>query len=220
MDFIYDPSLVLYLPLYQLDGASFADKSAYGHLCTVTGALWRSNGHFFDGTDDLIDCGNPPALQITGGLSLGAWVKVDTLSAPAGIITKDARGGNPTRGYSFAFTAEGKPQMVVWDGILPNFYIPSNIEVDDNTWHLVFGTFVPSTSVNVYIDDALDATNTTNPASVIQDVATDVHIGDYDAGGGSEQFLTGNLGECWIFNRALTPLEIQNIYLATKWRYR
>lgn len=35
--FILDPRLVLYLPLWKLDGASFADHSAYGHLCTVKG---------------------------------------------------------------------------------------------------------------------------------------------------------------------------------------
>ena len=58
MDFIFDPSLVLYLPLYQPDGASFASRDAYGHLCTVTGALWTPQGRTFDGADDIIDLGN------------------------------------------------------------------------------------------------------------------------------------------------------------------
>ena len=57
MNFIFDPYLVLYLPLYELDGASFMSKDAYGHLCTVIGALWRPNGRYFDGIDDRIDLG-------------------------------------------------------------------------------------------------------------------------------------------------------------------
>ena len=43
MGFIFDPSLVLYLSLWKLDGDSFMSKDAYGHLCTVTGALYSIN---------------------------------------------------------------------------------------------------------------------------------------------------------------------------------
>ena len=32
--------------------------------------------------------------------------------------------------------------------------------------------------------------------------------------------MAGIIGELLAYNRALTPMEIQNIYLATKWRYR
>ena len=42
--FKLDPSLVLYLPLYELDGSSFRSRDAYGHLATVTGALWTPQG--------------------------------------------------------------------------------------------------------------------------------------------------------------------------------
>ena len=54
MNFIFDPSLVLYLPLHQRDGSSFMSKDAYGHVCTVTGAVWTPEGRLFDGVDDYI----------------------------------------------------------------------------------------------------------------------------------------------------------------------
>ena len=72
MDFIFDPSMVLYLPLYELDGASFMSKDAYGHLCTVTGALWTSQGRDFDGIDDSITL--PTAFDSLTDLTLEAWL--------------------------------------------------------------------------------------------------------------------------------------------------
>ena len=69
MNFIFDPSLVLYLPLYQLDGASFVSKDAHGHLCSVTGALWRPNGRWFDGTDDTIAADSVASAGFFGGAS-------------------------------------------------------------------------------------------------------------------------------------------------------
>jgi len=50
-DFIFDPSLVLYLPLYQLDGWAFMSRDAYGHLCSVTGAKWTPQGRDLDEQD-------------------------------------------------------------------------------------------------------------------------------------------------------------------------
>ena len=74
MDFIFDPSLVLYLPLGQLDGTSFVSQDAYGHLCTVTGTVWGSRGRYFDGADDLVNAN--AAINAIQDLSVGiimAW---------------------------------------------------------------------------------------------------------------------------------------------------
>ena len=54
-EFIHDPSLVLYLPLYKHAGAVISDESHLGHLCTVTGALWRPNGRYFNGSTNKIE---------------------------------------------------------------------------------------------------------------------------------------------------------------------
>ena len=70
-----DPSLVLYLPLYKLDGASFMSRDAYGHLATVTGALWRPNGRYFDGVDDHIIVPHHASLDITDAITIEAWCK-------------------------------------------------------------------------------------------------------------------------------------------------
>ena len=78
MNFVFDPSLVLYLPLYEMDGASFASRDAYGHRCTVTGALWRPNGRYFDAVNDGINCGTGSNLNLGNTMdkyTMTAWIK-------------------------------------------------------------------------------------------------------------------------------------------------
>ena len=52
------PYCQFYLPLFRVDGSSFMEGSAYGHLMTEVGAYWRAGeygyGHYFDGSDDYI----------------------------------------------------------------------------------------------------------------------------------------------------------------------
>jgi len=57
--YVYDPRCTLYLPLYSEDlkGNSFLSRDSYGRTCTVTNAVWTSQGRTFAGAD-YIDCGN------------------------------------------------------------------------------------------------------------------------------------------------------------------
>ena len=57
-----------------------------------------------------------------------------------------------------------------------------------------------------------------NSHSVSGDI--DTSADDLNIGGQAGAFLPGIIGEIRIYNRALTPGEIQHNYLATKWRYR
>ncbi|KKN36480.1 hypothetical protein LCGC14_0773030 [marine sediment metagenome] len=59
--FVLDPSLVLYLPLYELDGQVVASKDAHGHKCTVTKATYTASGRTF-GTDADVET---PSLGLT-----------------------------------------------------------------------------------------------------------------------------------------------------------
>ena len=68
-----DPSLRLYLPLYELDGQSFRSRDAYGHLCTVTGAKRGFNWWEFDGVDDVITIPHSSA-HLFSNVTVIAWV--------------------------------------------------------------------------------------------------------------------------------------------------
>ena len=203
-DFIRDPSLVFDAPLYKLDGASFMSKDAYGHLCTVTGALWTPRARDFDGVDDEIIAPDHPALDIdtsaTGGLTLEAFIKRGETGSLDTVFWKG-------RNYSLAIRGSNELEFGFYDGA---WRIYGGSGTIDTSWHQIAVVFVDASKVNFYIDGVLDiARDTTFTSSPVTDALT---IGGTD--------FKGLYGEARVYNRALTPLEIQHNYLTTKWRYR
>ncbi len=211
MEFIFDPSLVLYLPLYESDGSSFMSKDAYGHTCTVTGALWRPTGRYFDGTDDYIDCGNKESLEITGGITIELWLNPTSLTANECLVSKvtgavqDINLYYYNAGGYFIFIISG-----TWCLRL------AKAELNLNAWnHLVFTVKDGSADNHAYVNTVDKATNQNAPT--MTSGTSVLRIGSYI---GTGEFINGQIGEVRIYGRALSPLEIQHNYLATKWRYQ
>jgi len=213
MDFIFDPGLVLYLPLYELDGASFMSKDACGHLCTVTGALWRPNGRYFDGLDDDINCGNNSSLDLTSAMSIDIWVNLNNQNDRS-IAAK------------FEYVA-GKRQWILQldtkvcrllirnatdDGYLSA--VGSNSEMDASVWQH-WGITWDGSNIRYYKNSVADGTPAASGTGI--STASVVRLGRYTA---QATYFAGYIGEIRIYNRALTHQEIQHNYLATKWRYR
>ncbi len=218
MDFIFDPSLVLYLPLYELDGSSFTSKDAYGHLGTVTGALWRPQGHYFDGTDDKLDCGNPTGLQLTGDITIEAVVK-PTTGADMFISSKD--GGAGDRGWYFVILADGTVRFFVsYDGTKYS-YINSSLTLTSGEWVHVCGVHL-GTNLYMYVDhqDVSDVVSHGGGATSVELVINDSSVNYLIGEKAGVNRYNGLMGEYRAYNRGLNPLEVQHNDLATKWRYR
>ena len=210
MDFIFDPSLVLYVPLYELDGASFASRDAYGHLGTVTGAVWRPNGYSFDGSDDFVNCGKNPVLELVGvGATVEVWAKVVTGSPFKGLVGK-TWAWNAAQGWEFAAEAD----LLRFKGF-GDQSAKSTTFTWGNDWHHVAVTFEGGTARFYHF--AEDITDDSSYYNIISSSAYDLYIGQ---GGWAGSHLNAIIGEVRIYNRILTPSEIQHNYLATKWRYR
>ena len=212
MDFIFDSSLVLYLPLYRLDGASFISKDAYGHLCTVTGALWRPNGRYFDNVDDRIDCGSSPLLRMTTDTTISAWARTSDLSDNRGVVSKS--------------NIAVEDRLALWFTLDANFVcykesandggiaLSGGIVIVD-TWYF-WTVRIGSAGFDLRINGTLiDGDADTN---VLRDgTHKNLYLGlDHN----NDNPLSGMIGEVWIYNRALSPIEIQHNYLATRGRYQ
>ena len=213
MDFIFDPSLALYLPLHRLDSASFMSKDAYGHPCTVTGALWTPRGRSFDGSDDQIDCGTGSGLDITGsGITLEAWINgTSFVTSPAyrGIICKD----DTTNRWYFMIHSE---LTIIYCAIVTSTGTAEITTTTDLTgWnHIVFtydGSYLRTYKNGAEVGTAVAHTGTINS------VSHNVFIG---CNRSTERWFKGLIGEARVYSRALTPPERMHNYLATKWRYR
>ena len=212
MDFIFDPSLVLYLPLYRLDGASFRSKDAYGHLCTVTGALWRPDGRYFDGSDDVIALGTSAGNLSTTG-SICVWMKPASDFNQQGLVINHG-GGWGRAGWMMSAYGDTQLFRFQWqEGTDRSLTSAGTFTL--GAWVFYVCTH-DGTTIKIYKDAVVDSNTLANS----EDATTGLngYIG-YEATQGALPFK-GNIGEVMIYNRALTPLEIQHHYLATKWRYQ
>ncbi len=221
--YIYDSSLVLYLPFRELDGASFMSRDAYGHLCVVTGALWRPSGRYFDGTDDKVVVGDSTTLNLgTGDCTILAWIKnAETLAATSNFYAILAKHGT---GAYWSFGLRGAGNYGLWlvanDGATSqSATIPSTYTslLSDGNYHRVAVVRL-NTVCDFWIDGinrghystgivTHSLTNTNTPA---------VGLAGFYGGG----MFKGVIPEVIAHNRALTPLEMQNDYTQSKWRYR
>jgi len=206
-----DPGCVLHLPLHRLDVASFMSKDAYGHLGTVTGALWTPRGRSFDGTDDYINCGRDSRLNVAN-LTIDAWIYLElapTSGAWRTIISKDYREYEFTVGY--AATDDYHLYLFLGDGTNYDLY-NSLYDILLNTWYQACVT-TDGTNVKFYANGALVKTLPQLKAIGVRD--TDLMVGKRSPSG---EIYGGIIGGVSIHNRALTPIEIQHRYLATKRR--
>jgi hypothetical protein len=95
--------------------------------------------------------------------------------------------------------------------------IPSASTITDATWHMISFVADRSGTGQPYLDGVADGA-AVDITGISMSIITGVFIGkQYNP---ADRFFTGVIGEIIAYNRALTPLEIQHNYLATKWRYR
>ncbi len=219
-DFLEDPSCVLYLPLWypELKGSSFLSKELYLHACTVTGALWRPDGRFFD-KDDHIVVSDHAALQFgTGDFTIIVWIKktgyVDTerliskttgVAFPRWVLSLQRDVGSP----SFAGMTDA-------DGTAVNLL---GSTATNDGWHMASVSFDRDsvTGAVLMLDTTIEDIGDPRAVGDISNVGVDVWIGDYPSG---MQQYTGSVGEVWAYGRALSVVEKTHVYNATKWRYQ
>lgn len=198
--------LVFYAPLYRFQALKFNSVDPYKHLCTRTEGTWGTQGITMDGTNDFIDVGNPTVLQITGAITVGAWIKTTSLNRT---LAKWATTGNQRQ-----FELQTRYWVITTNGIT-EIYREYGTLVRDGAWHHLVGTFYPSTNLDIYIDGALDngALGGVIPATLFNSSAN-VYIGRMEA-----SYYTGIVDQVMIYNRMLTAGEIAHIYNTTKGRY-
>ncbi len=225
MDFIFDSRLVLYLPLYQLDGASFMSKDAYGHLCTKTGALWRLEGHYFDG-DDSISAGNAPSIASTvSDFTVLAWVKgAGNQAAYTAMAIAHNDFSAALRSWLLGFQLNDYKIRVSLsaNGVnnAKDYY--SSMNVLDNSWHQVGFTFKDGvlTLYNNGVADPNPTKTVDNAITACQLTTSNVQVGSCLNTGVPSNWFVGSIPEGLIYTPALPAQGVMRNYLATKWRYQ
>lgn len=212
MNFIFDPSLVLYLPLYGLDGSSFASREAYGHTCTVIGALWRPNYRHFDGTDDKISVAAHDILKFSDSFTVEAWVNLDS-SLPAQHHTTVSIGGAANRITCSARRNAAGNYVAIYNTATPGWH-SSTTSLSAGEFHQVVWVIKASSHVSFFFNGDFVEQSSNGAFPTFDGTVT---VGFSLAG---TEYFKGCIGEVRVYNRGLTAQEIQHNYMMTKWRYR
>jgi hypothetical protein len=193
-------------------GSTANDSSGNGNNgILVNGATW-STGHSgsavnLDGINDYVNAGNIAALNGLTAVTVSAWVKgsVGSASADAVIVAKDA---------AFALVVGldslHKAQFGVKSGSAWYGFPASTTNVDDGNFHFLTGVYDGNT-LRVYVDGIQQGSQnignlTLNAPSANLEIGSCIGGPDCSASG---EMWSGIVDDVRIYNRALSPAEIQ-----------
>lgn len=208
---------------YPKSGTTWRDLSGIGNNGSLTnGPTYNSanGGSFvFDGVNDYVDCGS--GNQITGliDLTISAWVYPVTSSSTYYV----SRYSNTTQSNGFilySYLPSGATNIKFGlDGREgPGAYLSnsSSLEYPINQWYNVVGT-KNANNWRVYINGVLSASNVVG-SGITAFQQNNLQVGALVASFGST-YTRSSVANAQIYNRALSPSEIQQNYNALKSRF-
>jgi hypothetical protein len=188
------------------------DESGNGNNGSVTGALLTSDrnsnlnsAYSFDGNGDFINCGNSPTVNITGSVSISAWIYANNLSGDHGIISKMNTGI-----ATYELITGGN--LFRWMDV--GGFLWSN-SINPNQWIHVVSVFNSSSLLkSIYINGVLNTTSI-SLVSTIPTNSDNLYIGAHQPSIVPGWSWDGKLDDIGVWNRALTQQEITDLYTSS-----
>jgi hypothetical protein len=202
-------------------GTSANDSSGNANTGTLSGNTYWTKGKYgtglnFDGNGDIVTAGTGSSISITGAITVEAWVNVSALPASNkgySIVAKDKNTGGRAytldlltsagcAGTCFRFYISGGGNLTT------NEVAATTNQVQANKWYHVVGTYIPSTSMHIYVNGILADTNTvTSPLASIPTATANLTIGGREYAG-VEDYFNGTIDEPKIFNYSRSASQI------------
>jgi Concanavalin A-like lectin/glucanases superfamily/Carboxypeptidase regulatory-like domain/Viral BACON domain len=206
------PGLIAYYPF----SGSANDESGNGNNGIVHGAaltqdrFGNPNGAYsFDGQSSYIAVPDSPTLDITGPITIAAWIK-PTVASGTYIVTK----GDPTVGGNVydldIYPGQVRSLFHYQGGGSATRGATGATNIVSGTWQHVAVTWDGAT-VTVYYNGQPDGTGSFTTGPIITS-SMDLEIGRY-YGGAPQPYFAGDIDDVRIYNGALSAAEIQALYL-------
>lgn len=184
---------------------SAVNGDAQGSLGTLSAARGViGQGLSFNGSNDLIDFGNKTAHSVTGDVTIGAWIKPNASSSDTfGAVIRKGIDTDELYGLLYA-PADQRIGFQWYDGSLfPTVSSPIG-SVPAGSWTHVVGRR-SGTTIEVYINGVLATQSNTGTTPV--GASPVLRIGN-----AINQHFSGEIDDVRIYNRALSSLEIKQLY--------
>ena len=209
----FSDGLVAYYPF----NGDAHDASGNGNHGTVNGATLTTgildtlnSGYYFDGTGNSIDCGNGSSLQISGDITVCAWVKLQNTDHGQVIVNKYHLDSD--KGWLIEVTSDGR---VCFDGRpgpggeMSNSGFSSQ-SIFDDTWHFLVGQRQNSTW-KIYVDSNLNSQNDGSNGDFANSINLMIGV-QSDRPSDPAAFSNGVIDNVRIYNSALSDIEIKQLY--------
>jgi hypothetical protein len=200
--------------LWKKDGAAFMTEGAAGHLASVSGALWRPQGRYFDGADDKILLPDN-ILNLNRDFTLEMWARPEPIGSGylrLLCLLDTLNGRNIQVGYD---TATFKV-FFRYNGTTPYTRRLADTGLSYGKWyHFVWTWSYASSTLQMLVNTLAAAFSENGPTAD----ASQSRIGGYTLGSDS-LVHKGLVGEVRAYPRVLTLQETQALNQLTGWRYR
>jgi Galactose oxidase-like, Early set domain/Concanavalin A-like lectin/glucanases superfamily/Bacterial Ig domain/Glucodextranase, domain B/Kelch motif len=199
----------------ETSGTTVSDSSGKGNNGTLlNGAVFapgkNGNAVRLDGVNDFVNLGNPTSLQISGSMTISAWINSSAFPVDdAAVVSKR---GNSVAGYQLDTTVDTGPRAIgfkLTSSSGSNMIRYGSTALQLNQWYHIAGAYNASNqTMDVYLNGqlnngALVGTITANQ----QNSNLSAAIGTKPGNTGFE--FAGRIDDVRIYNRALTQIEIQ-----------
>ena len=185
-------------------GTTVTDFTGGGHNGTIANGTWTNSGKYgkaivFNGTSTIVTIPDAPALRLTTGMTLEAWVNPSqTLSGWDDLVYK----GNDNYGLEASSNPSGTPAIGGTFGST-DVFAPAPAPLTPATWTHLAGTY-DGTAIKLYVNGAQVASSAQSAALLTS--ANPLQIGGDSIFG---QFFRGTIDEVRVYNVALNQSQIQ-----------
>jgi hypothetical protein len=203
-------------------GGTWLDLSGRGNDATVVDPSYVDNNGLQCNElgEGYANCGNDASLQITGPITLVAWLKTPSMLDDDDAILSKWNNAAGSRGvvlyYDFSDGAFKFAKRQSGDGGT-DIIIGGTTPTVDTIYH-VAATW-DGANINLYVNGVVDATPVATSAATLNSNAA-VLLGAQYNFGVPDKLLNSWLDEAMIFATGLPAAKIQAIYDATKWRFQ
>ena len=206
-----DESLILYLPLDEGKGEVVEDASKHKNNSKIVGnAKWADGKignclEFSPGSH--VEVEEIPDYDVTGAVSVIAWIKTSSVTSWARIIDKSQWQDN---GYDLALSQITHAPLFEFFVNNTTSQALATTPVDDGEWHFVAGTFGNKT-LRIYVDGVMEKQVNSTGGVDIKPNDWPIWLADVARPQETQQYL-GMIDEVAVFNRELSENEIQDVF--------
>ena len=161
----------------------------------------------FDGDGDFIECGPDKGLNITGAVTITAWIKLSKSTTDQKIASNQ---DNASGGYKLSIFSD-KAEFEVRDSgnlLRNNRFVDGGTILQPDVWYHIVGTYSQGGSIKTYVNGKLDREQETTCILAASDGP--LKIGCEPFNGGCQ--FNGLMDDLRIYNYPVSDAEVAALY--------